>query len=202
MAVHIEDPDVSRIELERPFELRLRLGPLTGGTLDPTAVEITGGTFGGTGTVIADTLAISDGAILDVGGPRSGLLTIQGGFTQNDGAIDFLIDSNGASRLEFDSADGVSITDAAIMFDFTDAAAETAFIDSGLFDLDRFFLDDGGLTGGRWRLKRRVDPFLAAGSVRHAISRQHRKPGRLPLCLLGRCTSRTDVRIERSTCRL
>jgi hypothetical protein len=41
----------------------------------------------------------------------------------------------------------VSIHNTDSVFDFTNSATEAAFVGSGRFDLDSFFLDDGGLTG-------------------------------------------------------
>ena len=72
---------------------------LDSGTLDPTAVEISGGTFGGTGTVVG---AITNDATFEIGGAGGiGTLTDIGSFTQNaDGTFVDFLGSTGGSQLD------------------------------------------------------------------------------------------------------
>ena len=62
---------------------------LNNGTLDPAGINISGGTFGGLGTVVGNVSVT--GGIFDVG---SGLLTINGNYTQTGGSLLFEVVKN------------------------------------------------------------------------------------------------------------
>jgi hypothetical protein len=117
---------------------------LNGGSIDPTTLTITGGSFGGTGTVVGD-LSISNGATLNVGGPTPGILNLQGNLTQSGGAIDFLMGDGSSSALALGAGDGATVTGTSILLDFTDGAAETAFLGSGEVALASLFEGGTGL---------------------------------------------------------
>jgi hypothetical protein len=115
---------------------------LNGGTFDPPAIDIEGGTFGGAGTVEGPA-TLSDDSTLQVGDP-TGQLVLSGDYSQNGGEIIFDIESDGnggflESSVDFDSGANVTIDDANIVFDFIGEADPTAFSDGGLFNIDTFF---------------------------------------------------------------
>ena len=122
---------------------------LKNGTLDPAAIDILGGVFGGTGTVIGN-LAITD-ASLDVGHRSPGQLATDGDFTQAGGEIGFDIYSNGSggfleSTLGLTPGASIGIDDATIIFNFIGGANPLAFFNEGSFGLDTFFqMGDGSL---------------------------------------------------------
>jgi len=72
---------------------------LNGGTLDPPTIDIEGGTFGGAGTVVADTVTLT-GSTLQVGNAAGDQLRIStGAYSQTGGEIVFDI------RPRMDTAD-------------------------------------------------------------------------------------------------
>ena len=122
---------------------------LNGGTLDPPTIDIEGGTFGGAGTVVADTVTLH-GSTLQVGNAAGDQLLIStDAYTQTGGEIVFDIGPDGhggfkESTLEFDPGTNVDIGSANILFDFVGGADPSAFSADGLFNIDTFFtLGDG-----------------------------------------------------------
>jgi hypothetical protein len=117
-----------------------------GGVLDPTSVNVSGGSFGGDGAVVGDVKVT--GGTVQAGGPL-GSLHIEGAYSQTGGTITFDINPDGKggyleSDLLFDPGDSVSITGTKIVFDFLDGANPLAFFDSGKFNLDAFFEESDG----------------------------------------------------------
>ena len=117
------------------------------GIIDPATVTITGGSFGGTGTVVGN-VSVS-GATLNAGGPAPGELHIVGNFSQTSGTIDLLVGPNSAggfltSDLLFDPGSSVSVTGTDIVFDFATGADPLAFLASNEINLDAFFLESDG----------------------------------------------------------
>jgi hypothetical protein len=112
---------------------------LAGGTFDPPAIDIEGGTFGGTGTVDGPVTLTGD-STLQVGNP-TGELLISGDYSQTDGEILFEVQSDGdggflESTLGLGS--GLDINGANIVFDFENGAVPAAFSDEGLFNITTF----------------------------------------------------------------
>jgi PEP-CTERM motif-containing protein len=119
---------------------------LNGGTLDPPAIAISAGVFGGAGTVVGD-VSVTGGNV-QVGTPQ-GALHVEGAYSQTGGTINFDIDPNGRggfleSDLLFDPSDSVAITSTKIVFDFLNGASALAFFASGAFNLDAFFQESDG----------------------------------------------------------
>ena len=120
---------------------------LNGGVLDPTAVEINAGAFGGDGKTVGD-VSVTGGTVqpgVEVGDS----LTVEGDFSQTGGKIVFDIDPNGGGFLEttlvFDPSDTIGISDTTLVFDFLNGANAQQFIADDLLNLNTFFgLTDGG----------------------------------------------------------
>jgi hypothetical protein len=129
---------------------------LAGSTLDPTAVEITGGVFGGYGTVVGPVI-VSGGAAFEVGPAPNGL-HIEGDYRQTTGTMTFEVapDGNGdflESALLLDPGDTFSIAGAKIVFDFLNGANPLAFLESGDFNVDEFIrMSDGSLFSNNFNL--------------------------------------------------
>ncbi len=134
-----------------------------GGVLDPTSVNVSGGSFGGDGAVVGNVKVT--GGVVQAGGP-SGSLHIKGAYTQTGGTITFDIDPDGKggyleSDLLFDPSNSVSITGTKIVFDFLDGASPLTLFKSGAFNLDLFFEEsDGSLFSRNFNLE-----FLFAGDT-------------------------------------
>jgi hypothetical protein len=116
---------------------------LNGGTLDPPAIDISGGTFGGTGTVEGD-LTLSGSGTLQVGNAPGDQLTIDGSYSQTGGELVFDVGPNGSggfteSTLNLSGA--VDIGSANILFDFVGGAT---LADLSGFNIDAFFTGSGG----------------------------------------------------------
>jgi len=117
---------------------------LNGGTLDPPTIDIEGGTFGGAGTVVADTVTLN-GSTLQVGNAAGDQLRIStGAYSQTGGEIVFDIGPDGhggfeESTLEFEPGTNIDIGSANILFDFVGGANPSAFSADGLFNIDTFF---------------------------------------------------------------
>ena len=118
---------------------------LNGGVLDPPSINITGGEFGGVGTIIGD-VTLTDTTLL-VGNPSdpTGDLNIQGGLTQTGGAIVFGIASDGSggflsSNLMFDPGVNINIAGADIIFNFANNIDPADF---GLINLNDFLQSSG-----------------------------------------------------------
>ncbi len=122
------------------------------GTLDPTAVKITGGSFGGTGTVIGNVTV--NAATLQVGlgtgsAGSAGALHIAGNYLQSGGSVVFEIDPNGTggfaeSTLLLDPGHTTTISNANVVFDFLGGANPLAFYKSGDFNSNTFFTESAG----------------------------------------------------------
>ena len=122
---------------------------LNGGTLDPTGINITGGSFGGTGTVVGNVSVTGSTTTVDVGGASPGSLHVEGDYSQDGGSIDFTVGPNGSggfltSDLLFDPGSTVTIEDTDVVFDFADGADPLAYLESGEFNLDAFFQSSDG----------------------------------------------------------
>jgi fibronectin-binding autotransporter adhesin len=122
---------------------------LAGGTVDPTAITITGGTFGGAGTVVG-AVSVSGGTI-NVGGPSLGSLHLAGNFSQTGGTLEFLIASNvtggfSKSTLLLDPGNITSIGNTSVVFDFINGTDPLAFFNSGTFNSNAFFKESDGST--------------------------------------------------------
>jgi hypothetical protein len=120
---------------------------LNGGTLDPTAINIDGGAFGGSGEVDGNVTLTGD-SILQVGDP-GGQLTINGNYSQTGGDVVFDIASDGhggfvESSLNFNPSAIVAFDDVVIEFDFLNGADPAVFTADGLFNIDTFFTDGLG----------------------------------------------------------
>jgi hypothetical protein len=121
---------------------------LNGGKLDPPNVNVSGGVFGGSGTVVGD-LSVTGGEI-KAGAAPGGSLTVDGAYSQTGGEIVFDIDPNGLggfleTTLVLDPNDSISISDTTFVFDFLNGANANQFIADGLFNLNAFLkLADGG----------------------------------------------------------
>ena len=130
---------------------------INGGMIDPTAVEISGGVFGGYGTIVGRVTVTGD-AKVEVG-PAPNALHIEGAYSQTGGTITFDIDPDGkggylTSSLVFEPGDSVSIDGTKIVFDFLDGANPLAFFKSGEFNLDAFFEEsDGSLFSSDFNLE-------------------------------------------------
>jgi len=116
---------------------------LNGGTLDPPAIQISGGTFGGSGTV-EGSLTLSNDSTLQVGNAAGDQLTIDGAYSQTGGELVFDIRPNGSggfteSTLNLSGA--VDIGSANILFDFVGGAT---LADLSGFNIDSFFTGSGG----------------------------------------------------------
>ena len=119
---------------------------LADGTITAPTVNITGGTFGGHGTVYGN-VTLENGALQVGASPDA--LHIAGDFTQTGGAIAFEIDPDGQggfvfSTLIFDPGSNVSVQDATIAFNFKNGADPKAFFKTGLFNLDTFLNGSDG----------------------------------------------------------
>jgi hypothetical protein len=119
---------------------------LNGGVLDPPAIDIEGGVFGGDGAVDGP-VTLTDGSTLQAGDPL-GQLQFSGDYTQTGGDIDFNVESGGSggfleSTLNFFTGSNVSIDDADVIFNFAPGADPGAFETDGLFNIDTFFTDNG-----------------------------------------------------------
>ena len=167
-----------------------------GGTLDPTSVNVSGGSFGGDGAVVGDVKVT--GGVVQAGVP-SGSLHIEGAYTQTGGTITFDVDPDGKggylkTALVFDPGNSVSISGTKIVFDFLNGANPLAFFDSGAFNLDAFFQEsDGSLFSNDFNLqvpfRRRCVRHQHAGLRRHRVRRKRR---RRPRRKLG-CARAVDV---------
>jgi hypothetical protein len=116
---------------------------LNGGTLDPPAIDIGGGTFGGSGTVEGD-LTLSGDSTLQVGNAAGDQLTIDGDYSQTGGEIVFDIGPNGSGGFEVSTLNlsgAVDIGSANILFDFVGGATPA---DLSSFHIDAFFTGSGG----------------------------------------------------------
>jgi len=112
---------------------------LNGGRLDPPSINITGGLFGGVGTVVGD-LMLTD-ATLQVGNP-AGELALQGNLSETRGMLDFGIGS-GCSDSELMLGPGVSVNldGVDIVFDYASGVDPHS---CAPISLDEFFkLSDG-----------------------------------------------------------
>ena len=123
---------------------------LNGGKIDPATITITGGSFGGVGTVVAGTVSISGGTV-NVGGSGPGALHISGNLAQSGGTLEFMIGPNGSggfleSMLVMDPGNTTSISNTNVVFDFVNGADPLAFFDSGAFDSNTFFKESDGST--------------------------------------------------------
>jgi hypothetical protein len=122
------------------------------GTLDPNSIAISGGTFGGTGTVIGD-VSVTGGTV----DPGSAL-HVEGNYSQTGGNLIFDINPNGTggfltSSLLFDPGASLGIDNTSILFDFVDGANPNAFLSDGLFNLNSFFqMGDGSALSADYAL--------------------------------------------------
>jgi len=119
---------------------------LINGVLDPTSIDIEGGTFGGTGTVDGD-LTLDD-ATLQVGDP-TGQLLINGDFSQTGGEILLEVTPDGPggfveSTLEFNPGSAIYMNGVDFVFDFENGANPSVFSADGLFNIDAFLKLIGG----------------------------------------------------------
>ena len=130
---------------------------INGGMIDPTAVEISGGVFGGYGTIVGRVTVTGD-AKVEVG-PAPNALHIEGAYSQTGGTITFDIDPDGKggfleSSLVFDPGNSVSIDGTKIVFDFLNGANPSTLFKSGAFNLDAFFAEsDGSLFSNDFNLR-------------------------------------------------
>lgn len=120
---------------------------LTGGTLQAAGgITSSGGTIGGNGTLIGN-VTVTGGTVQVGASPDP--LKIMGNFTQSGGTIGFEVDPNGSggyleSTLVFNPGNSVEISDTSILFDFKNDADPLAFLASGEFNVDTFFVDSDG----------------------------------------------------------
>ena len=113
------------------------------GTLDPNSIAVSGGTFGGSGTVIGN-VSVTGGTV-DPGSP----LHVEGSYSQTGGSLIFDINPNGSggfltSSLLFDPGSSLGIDNTSILFDFGSGADPNAFLSDGLFNLNSFFQMSNG----------------------------------------------------------
>jgi fibronectin-binding autotransporter adhesin len=122
---------------------------LSNGTIDPAAVAISGGSFGGTGTVVGSTSI--EGATLEVGGPAPGALHFVGSLAQSGGTMNFLVGPNGStgfvvSDLVVNPGNSVTVTGADLVLQFASGANPLSFLAAGHFNIDDLFADSNGST--------------------------------------------------------
>ncbi|HUN74806.1 MAG TPA: hypothetical protein VMU40_09860 [Steroidobacteraceae bacterium] len=120
---------------------------LTGGTLQAAGgITNSGGTIGGNGTLIGN-VTVTGGAVQVGASPDP--LRIMGNLTETGGTIAFEVDPNGSggyleSTLVLNPGNSVEISDSSILFDFKNGANPLAFLTSGDFNVDTFFVDSDG----------------------------------------------------------
>jgi PEP-CTERM motif len=122
---------------------------LVGAVLDPSAVNISGGTLSGTGTIVGNVNVSGASTAVTVGGPSPGALHIVGNYNQTGGSLNFLMgaDSSGGflfSNLVFDPGKIVTITGTDIVFDFANGTDPSSFLSSSQFNLNTFFTESDG----------------------------------------------------------
>jgi fibronectin-binding autotransporter adhesin len=117
---------------------------LAGGTLDPIAVLIAGGTVKGTGTIVGP-VTLSNAVLVEPGSGGAGALHVQGSYTQTGGTLLFGIGTQGsaftASTLLFDPGKAISISNTNIVLDFLNGANAVAFFASTQDNLDTFLTE-------------------------------------------------------------
>jgi len=116
---------------------------VNGGTIDPTAITVKGGSFGGWGTVVGNT-TLSNGAAMIVGGPSGGNLHLSGNFTQTGGVMSFVVGAGTGgvfnSTLTLDPGKAFSVSGAQIVFDFLNGTTSSSLPGS----VNAFFLSSNG----------------------------------------------------------
>ena len=121
---------------------------LINGYIDPpSTIQISGGKFGGTGT-IDGSVSVASGNV-QVGSVGSfGSLHILGNYAQTAGTIEFFVGGDGSgnlltSSLLFDPGANLNIQNANIVFDLGVGTDEKQFLQSSL-TMDSFFQDSSG----------------------------------------------------------